>query len=315
MDKVQRADLALADLTANGGVLDPEHQNQFFRMINDEPTIIGQVRRQQMSAPEMKIPKIGFGSRVLRPAPNTGQGGAQDDGSNTRHLAANLRAKPNFAQVDLKTTEFLAEIHIHDDLLEDNIEKDQMAETIMTLLAERVSLDLEELLIKADKATPAGDDPDGYLRTMDGLLKMADANVVDAEDAPISINVFNDMKKGMPTKYRRNLSTLRYMTSMDVESDYRVQVAARGTGLGDSVLTGAAPLPVLGTPMQGVALMPEDTALLIDPKNVIWGLQRNVRIERDRDIRARTWIIVLTMRIGFAIEEKEAIVKLVGLGQ
>lgn len=314
MDKVQRADLALADLTANGGVLDPEHQNTFFRMINDEPTVIGQVRRQQMSAPEMKIPKIGFGSRVLRPAPNTGQGGAQDDGSNTRHLAANLRAKPNFAQVDLKTTEFLAEIHIHDDLLEDNIEKDQMADTIMTLLAERVALDLEELLIKADKATPAGNDPDGYLRTMDGLLKMADANVVDANGAPISINVFNDMKKGMPTKYRRNLSTLRYMTSMDVESDYRVQVAARGTGLGDAVLTGAAPLPVLGTPMQGVALMPEDQALLIDPKNVIWGLQRNVRIERDRDIRARTWIIVLTMRIGFAIEEKEAIVKLVDLG-
>lgn len=314
MDKVQRADLALADLTANGGVLDPEHQDTFFRMINDEPTLIGQVRRQQMGAPHMRIPKIGFGSRVLRPAPNTGQGGAQDDGSNTRWLAANLRAKPDFAQVELSTTEYLAEIHIHDELLEDNIEKDQMAETIMALLSERVALDLEELLISADKATPAANDPDGYLRTVDGLLKMADANIVDAEDAPISINTFNDMKKGMPTKYRRNLASLRYLTSMDVESDYRVQVAARGTGLGDAVLTGSAPLPVLGTPMQGVALMPEDTALLIDPKNVIWGLQRNVRIERDRDIRARTWIIVLTMRIGFAIETKEAIVKLVNLG-
>jgi HK97 family phage major capsid protein len=315
MDKVQRADLALADLTANGGVLDAEHQNTFFRKIIDEPTVIKQIRQQQMSAPEMRIPKIGFGSRVLRPAPNTGSGGAQDSGANTRHLAANLRAKPDFEQVNLKTTEFIAEIHLHDDLLEDNIEKDAMADTIMTLLAERVALDLEELLIKADKATAAGADPDGFLRTMDGLLKMSDANVVDADAAPVSINVYNDMKKAMPTRFRRNLSTLRYLNSMDVESDYRVQVAARGTALGDAILTGSAPLPVLGTPLQGVALMPEAQGLLIDPKNVIFGIQRNVRIERARDIRARSWIIVLTMRIGFAIEEKEAIVKLIDLGQ
>ena len=314
MDKVMRADLALADLTANGGVLDPEHQNTFFRKIIDEPTVINQVRQQPMNAPEMKIPKIGFGSRVLQVAPNTGSGGAQDNGTNTRHLAAAKRAKPDFGQVNLSTTEFIAEIHLHDDLLEDNIERDQMADTIMTLLAERVALDLEALLLLADTDMAALSDPDGYYRSMDGLLKLADANVVDADGAPVSINIFNDMKKAMPTRFRRNLSTLRYLTAMDVESDYRVQVASRGTSLGDATLTGAAPLPVLGTPLQGVALMPQANGLLIDPKNVIFGLQRNVRIERERDIRARSWIVVLTMRIGFAIEEKEAIVKLVDLG-
>ena len=314
MDKVQRADLALADLTANGGVLDPEHQNTFFRKIIDEPTVIKQVRQQQMGAPEMRIPKIGFGSRVLRPAPNTGQGGFDDTNNNDRYLAAALRAKPDFGQVELKTTEYIAEIHLHDDLLEDNIEKEAMADTIMTLLAERVALDLEELLILGDKGMLAGLDPDGYLRTADGILKMANANIVDANAAPVSINVYNDMKKAMPTRYRRNLSTLRYLNSMDVESDYRVQVAARGTALGDAILTGSAPLPVLGTPLQGVALMPETSGLLIDPKNVIFGIQRNVRIERQRDIRARSWIIVLTMRVGFAIEEKEAIVRLDDLG-
>jgi len=309
MDKVQRADLALADLTANGGVLDPEHQNTFFQNIIDEPTLINQVRQQPMNAPEMKIPKIGFGSRVLRPAPNTGSGGAQDDGSNTRHLDAVDRAVPDFGQVNLSTTEYIAEIHLHDDLLEDNIERDQMADTIMTLLAERVALDLEELLIAGDTASS-----DAYLATLDGVLKMVNTNVVDATGSPISINVFNDLKKAMPTRYRRNLSTLRYLNSMDVESDYRVQVASRGTDLGDATLLGNAPLPVLGVPLQGVALMPEANGLMIDPKNVIFGLQRNVRIERERDIRARSWVIVLTMRIGFAIEEVDAAVKLTNLG-
>lgn len=314
MEIAQRADLALADLTANGGVLDPEHQNTFFRKIIDEPTLIRQVRQQQMNAPEMKIPKIGFGSRVLRPAPNTGSGGFNDANVNSRYLAAALRAKPDFDQVTLSTTEYIAEIHLHDDLLEDNIEREAMADTIMTLLAERVALDLEELVIMGDTGMSAGLDPDGYLRTLDGVLKMSDANVVDATNAPISVNVYNDMKKSMPTRFRRNLSTLRYLNSMDVESDYRVQVASRGTALGDAILTGSAPLPVLGTPLQGVALMPEAQGLLIDPKNVIFGIQRNVRIERQRDIRARSWIIVLTMRLGFALEEKDAIVKLTNLG-
>lgn len=309
MDKVTRADLALADLTANGGVLDPEHQNTFFRKIIDEPTLIRQVRQQPMNAPEMKIPKIGFGSRVLRPAPNTGSGGAQDDGTNTRHLAAADRAKPDFGQVNLETTEYIAEIHLHDDLLEDNIERDQMADTIMTLLAERIALDLEELLISGDTASA-----DAYLATLNGVLKMANANVVDADGDPISINVFNEVKKGMPTRFRRNLSTLRFLTSMDVESDYRVQVAARGTSLGDQTLTGANPLPVLGVPLQGVALMPETSGLLLNPKNIIFGMQRNIRIERERDIRARSWVIVVTMRIGFAIEEVDAVVKLIDLG-
>lgn len=310
MDKVMRADLALADLTANGGVLDPEHQNTFFRKIIDEPTLIKQVRQHHMSAPDMKIPKIGFGSRVLRVAPGqNGTGGAQDSGANTRYLAAVDRAKPDFGQVNLNTTEYIAEIHIHDDLLEDNIERDAMADTIMTLLAERVALDLEELLIKGDTASG-----DTYLASADGVLKLTTTNVVNAASAPVSVNVFNDMKKAMPTRFRRNLNSLRFLNSMNVESDYRVQVASRGTDLGDATLLGNAPLPVLGIPLQGIALMPEANGLLLDPKNVIFGIQRNVRIERDRDIRARTWIVVVTMRIAFAIEEVDACVKLTNLG-
>jgi hypothetical protein len=101
---------------------------------------------------------------------------------------------------------------------------------------------------------------------------------------------------------------------MDVESDYRVQLSSRGTGLGDAVLTGAAPVPVLGVPLRGVALMPNTSGLLTNPQNIVWGIQRNVRIERDRDIRARSWIIVLTARIALAIEEVDAVVKLINLG-
>lgn len=307
----KRVDLALTDLTSGGGVLDPEHQDRFFQMVIDAPTIFREVRNIQMGAPEMKIPKIGFGSRVLRAAPNTGTGGWQDDGTNTRYLDKDDRVKPDFGLVELATSEFIAEIHLHDDLLEDNIEKDTLVDTIMALLAERVALDLEELLISGDTALVGSD---AYLGSQNGILKLLTSNVVDASSAPISPAIFNAMKKGMPTRYRRNQAALRFYTSMDVESDYRLAVASRGTDLGDAILTGNAPLPVLGIPMKGVALMPEANGLLINPQNVIFGVQRNIRIERERDIRARSWIIVLTMRVAIEIEEEEAAVKLTNLG-
>jgi HK97 family phage major capsid protein len=308
-EAIRRADLALADLTAGGGVLDPEHQDNFFQKVIDAPTIFREVRSVQMNASEMKIPKIGFGSRVLRVAPNTGTGGAQDDGSNTRHLLAAQRSKPDFGLVTLATSEFIAEVHLHDDLLEDNIEQEGLIDTIMSLLAERVALDLEELLISGDTASP-----DPYLAAQDGILKLLTSNVVDAAAAPVSAAVFNSMKKGMPTKYRRNAGALRFYTSMDQESDYRLAVSARGTDLGDAILTGNNPLPVLGIPMRGVALMPEANGVLINPQNIIFGIQRNIRIERERDIRARSWIIVLTMRVAIQLEEEEAAVKLINLG-
>lgn len=308
---IKRADLALADLTADGGVLDPEHQNTFFRKVIDAPTIFRDVRTVQMGAPEMKIPKIGFGSRVLRVAPNTGTGGWQDDGTNTRYLAKADRAKPDFGLVELATKEYMAEIHLHDDLLEDNIEKDDLTDTIMSLLAERVALDLEELVLTGDTAVVGSD---AYLGSHDGILKLLTSNVIDAANAPISPAVFNSMKKAMPTRFRRNASALRYYTSMDVEADYRLAVSSRGTDLGDAILTGNAPLPVLGTPLRAVALMPEANGLLINPQNVIFGVQRNIRIERERDIRARSWIIVLTLRVAIEIEEEEAAVKLINLG-
>lgn len=312
MDKVQRADLALADLTANGGILDDDHQDTFFRRVIDTPTLFRESRNVQMTAPTMRVPKIGFGSRVLRVAPtNSGASGAADDGSNSRHLAAADRAAPQFEQVEMSTTEYIAEVHITDDLLEDNIERDQMADTIVTLLAERVALDLEELLIQGDTAIGPSDP---YLDSKDGVLKLATSNVVDAAGAPVSINIFNNLKKAMPTRYRRNLNALRYYTSMNVESDYRVQVAARGTDLGDATLTGNRPIPVLGIPLRGLALMPETNGLLINPQNILFGIQRNVRIERDRDIRARAWVIVVTMRIAIQLEEEEAVVKLTNLG-
>lgn len=300
----KKADLALSDLSSNGGLLDAEQNDTFIRNLIDQPTMLRAIRTVPMNTPEMKVNKIGFGSRILHAANAGSSPYAADDGTNDRYLAAADRAKPGTSQVTLATKEVMAEVRIPYEVLEDNIERGGMADTVLALIAERAALDLEELILLGDTASA-----DAYLALMNGVLKRVTSNVVDHSAATVNVALFNNLKKAVPTRFRRNLAGMRFFTSMDRESDYRVTVANRGTDLGDQILTSNAPLPVLGVPMVGAALMPNANALFLDPQNVIFGIQRNVRIEQDRDIRSREVIIVLTARIALAIEEELACAK------
>lgn len=299
---IKKADLALSDLSSNGGILQPEQANRFIRTVIDQPTILRECRTVTMNSPTRKINKIGFGSRILRAASQTG--GAEDNGTNGRRLAKADRVKPDLGQVELTTSEVIAEIHLPYEVLEDNLEKADLQTTILDLIAERAALDIEELVILGDTASG-----DSFLALMDGILVLADQNNVNAVNMGITKDVFNSLIKALPTRYRRNKNLMWFYTSMDIEQDYRSAVAARGTALGDDVLTGTRALPVFGVPLKGVAQMPDSKAIFTDPQNVIVGFQRNIRIESEKDIRAREYIIVLTARLACAIEETRAMSK------
>jgi HK97 family phage major capsid protein len=301
-DIIQRAMLALADLQNDGGMLNPEQNNTFIRMLIDQPTMLRQVRSVPMAGPTMELNKIGFGSRILRAARQATAG----DG---RALLEAERAKPTTGKVELATKEVIAEIRLPYEVLEDNIERGDLENTILALIAERAALDLEELILQGDTASG-----DAYLALMDGVLKLADANIVDAANASISAALFNSMVKALPTPYRRNRAAMAFFVPMDVEQDYRLALSNRGTALGDDLLTGNRPVPVFGTPMRPAALMPEANLLFTDPQNVIFGIQRNVRVESERLISEREVKIVLTARIAVEIEEKAAMTKLINLG-
>jgi hypothetical protein len=303
----QKADMALADLTSNGGLLNPEQNDTFIRQLMDQPTMLRAVRTVPMNSPVMKINKINFGSRILHPASQTGS--ANDDGSNPRWLAKAQRAAIQTEQVTLTTKEVIAEVRIPYEVLEDNIEQGALADTILAMIAERAAVDFEELLIMGD--TTSGD---AFLALQDGIMKQSTLNIVDATGQTAHINTFNNLKKALPTRFRRNLATMGYFASMDFESDYRVQLAGRQTPGGDSWTTTGAPLPVMGVALNGVALMPTGQILFANPQNFIFGIQRSVRIEQDRDIRSREVIIVLTARIAIGVEEKRAIAKAINVG-
>lgn len=304
---IRKADMAIADLSS-GGLLNDEQAAAFIRKLIDQPTILNAARTVTMGSPQRQINKIGFGSRILRPAVS-GSGLSQGD-----------RSKPTTEQILLSTKEVMAEVWIPYDVIEDNIERGNinaagpnssaqpvlggLKDTIVSLMAERAALDLEELAISGDTASG-----DTYLALIDGYMKQANTNVVNAGGAPVSRTVFKNGLKTMPDKYLRNLPAMRNYVSVDNAIEYKDSVAARQTAAGDAAASGAGEVYAHGVPVQGVALMPGTQGLLTLPSNLIFGIQRRISIETDKDISARVFKLVLTARVDFKIEEPEAVVR------
>lgn len=302
MELSRKADMALSDL-ATAGRLTVEQANRFIQQVIEAPTIINECRVIPMNSPSMEINKSKFGARILK---------AARQANPNRALTEAERSKPDTSKVTLNTSEVIAEVRLPYEVLEDNIERGNFEQTVLTMLANRVATDLEEMVIRGD-VTLAG--TDAYLGLQNGLLATTTANVVDVNNASVSAGMFNNMLKALPVRYRRDLNALRFYVSQDVEQDYRLNVASRSTGLGDATLTGRGALPVMGVPMKGVALMPNANAVLVDPQNLIVGFQRNVRVEIDKDIKTREIIIVVTARVATQMEEQEGAVKAINIAQ
>lgn len=310
---IQKADFTLADL-ASGGLLNPEQAASFIRKLRTAPTILNQMRTVVMSSPKRNINKIGFGSRILKPAV-----------SGTA-LSVGDRSKPATEQVQLSTTEVIAEVRLPYDVIEDNIEQGNInandningsspvggafKDTIMSMIAERAAIDLEELSILGD--TGSGDP---YLALLNGFLISATSNVVDAGLAPVSRTLFKNGIKTLPDEYKKNLSQLKQFVSMDNYTEYQDTRANRETAGGDTVNDQVTPpLWALGTRVEGAAIMPAVNGIFTNPKNMIFGIQRKVSIEVDKDISARVFVIVLTARVDFKYEEEAAVVKYTNIG-
>lgn len=296
---LQKADLAVADMVNDGGYLLPAQALRFMRILIDEPTLIKQTRVIPMKAPKQMIEKIRFGSRILRP------------GDSGTALSSGDRVKPDLGSVELDAELFKAEVRLNDETLEDSIERGDLKDTIIEIMAQRVALDMEEVIVQGDTASG-----DAFLAKFDGLLKQADANVVDhslAVDPKTTKELFYKMLKAMPSEFKRDKRSLISYVSVNEELDYRESLSQRATVIGDKYTTDDAPATAAGVPIMDLPTMPDGQALLTNPKNINVGIWRKIKIETDKDVSAGQFIIVLSVRFHTRFSEKSAVVKATGI--
>lgn len=303
-EAIRKAEMTLSSLKS-GGLMNPTQSKEFIRMVQNAPTILKDARVIPMDHDAQKFEKIGFGQRVLRA------------GVEGTELTKDQRVVPTTSTVQLNAKEVIAEINITYDTLENNIEGDGLQNTIMQILAERAAVDIEELIVNGDTTSS-----DTFLAQIDGIRKQATSHIVDAAGEELSRQTFKRGYKAVPSKYLRIPQEFRFYTSPGIEVEWKDRVADRQTNLGDAAVQGGLS-SAFGVPVKGIAnLQPytigeaETTSdvsdiILTHPKNIILGFSRNIRIEVDKDIRARKFIIVLTAKLDSKFEEEDAVAKIV----
>jgi hypothetical protein len=302
---LEKADLALADLTAAGGILKPAQAQKFMRLLIKQSTLMQLATVVPMASPKQQISKIKFGSRILRP------------GQEATALTQAQRAVPDMSQVELDAKLFKAEVRLSDEVLEDSIERGELRQTIMEMMSDAIARDMEEVVVNGDTVSA-----DPFLATLDGILKQATSNVVDAAGNALTKEILRDLIKTLPSEHLRDKSLMRYLTSVDADLDYRNSLAERATAVGDKFLEGEAPVLYSGVPLQPIPLFPENlgtaqnrtVALLCNPKNIQVGIWRQIRIESDRDISEGTLRIVATLRFDVKYAEEQGVAKAINVG-
>jgi len=297
---LEKADLALADLTAGGGILKPAQAQKFMRLLIKDSVLMKLATVVPMGSPKQQISKIKFGSRILRP----GQEGTA--------LGPADRSKPDLSSVELDAKLFKAEIRLSDETLEDSIERGELRQTIMEMMADAIARDIEEVAVSGDITSV-----DPFLATLDGVLKQATSNIVDAAGAPLTKDLLRDLLKTIPAEHLRDKKAMRFLTSVDADLGYRNTLAERATAAGDRLLEDDTPVLYSGVPVQPIPLFPENlgagndqtVVLLCNPKNINIGIWRQIRIESQREISEGTLKIVATLRFDVKFAEEPGVAK------
>lgn len=357
---IEKAAMMLSDLST-GGLLQAEQSSNFVRGIIEESALLNMCDAFSMSRPSKKIDKLTIDDHVLR-----GDGASFTTGSKEANpLLAAEQTVPSTSSVELTTNEFVGEIQISYDALEDNIEEGGLRNTLQTMLLQAATRDCEEIVLMSSN-TPTGSTGDDFtaanvaggtiandpLNVIEGLIQNIAHQSVTLEtgtDADgqghggflgshsvsagdfgttnwyddVSLDLLASLRGLIPSKYIRNPNDFVFLTNHMMDMKIRRLLVDRTTGLGDSMLQGfdanvlygsrVVPIPMWATynnQTDNGATDPiaENTwVAYMNPKNLAVGFHRDITIETDRDISARKFIIVLTLRFGWVIKEYDAV--------
>lgn len=303
---IEKATIALSDITTDGGYLEPAEVRSFVQDIANEPTLLNVAETHVLDRQQKTVPHIGFSGRICFPG-EMGTASTEDQ-----------KSKPTTSKVTLNTKHVKAHIEIPYDVAWFNIEQGSFVDHVRAMAKERVALDLEELFVQGDTASE-----DAYLALLDGWMKQATSNVYDAAGSALSKEVFKAIAKKLPSRFRKQQSVLRYVTSHNTVLEWCDLLSNRGTSLGDTALASGKPVPAYGSALLpspsildgltrtiGSASVTDLTDILLTkPSNLVWGIFDQIQLEVDRNIDKGVVIIVIRAYVDATFGEEVGVAK------
>lgn len=253
---LEKAAITTADI-ATSGKLNDAQADRFIDFVIDITGLQGRVRVVRFRNDKLDIDKIGVGKRVA-----VAKKEAKDPG---------VRRNITTSKVTLQPEEVMVPWELSDEFVTENLEGEEIEDTIMRMMATQFSNDLEELYIQGDKLGVLrfeSDLVDGgsatdvivdtYLKLQNGWLKLAGgSHIIDHDGQNIAHQIFSDMIVEMPSKFKRNKRNLKFFASDSTEQLFRNNLASRATGLGDNAATSEINLTPFGVELVPLALLPQ----------------------------------------------------------
>lgn len=314
MQAIQKADAALGDLSS-GGKLTVQQFTDFMKIPILESMLMKYVRVQPLDNPTAQIDKISAPTQVMHGA-TSGQA-----------LSSGQRSKPGFDKLDLSSKLLRGAVSIPDEMLEDNIERDRLMNTIRDLVSRAVGRDMEKLMILGDTADTSS--AASLLTVTDGIIKLAATNVAAIGGSYLGKSQLETIELALPDEFRTTQDKMVFLTSYKAGIRYRSSLASRQTQQGDSVLVeglgtvGGTPSFALfnGVPVMPVPLFPsnlggsfnETVALYLNPKVIVFAVQRDIKFETQRDPAAGATIVHISTRVDVQYEHEPMVVKGTGI--
>lgn len=297
------------DLAA-GGLLGPEQSQKFTDLVVDQSVMLKEARVVRMRSAVTEIDRIATTGRVSQ---------LKSEG-----IAPASLAEPAFSKVTLTAVDIITPFELTFEALEDNVAGGNLEETVIRVMAKQTATDLEELAIQGDKASL-----DTFLAGMDGWRVLAaGGHVEDLAGATLSKDALGTMFRALPDKYKRNYGDLRFYFAPALTQDWHDTFADRNTSIGDKALLGAQVPPYMGVPLITVPAIPTNLAgvlghvgtnlsygFLTPRDNLIFGIHREIRIDKDKDVLRGVNIYAITTRVAVEFENDDAVVVAVNVGK
>ncbi|MDD5542895.1 MAG: phage major capsid protein [Acidobacteriia bacterium] len=300
---IQKADLAHDALRTDGGELAPTKFNTFVDRAVAATELLPLARTITQGSTQEYIPKMKFVGRVAHYQPVAGNA-----------LSLAQRSAPVLSEVKLETHEFVAECSLTYSQLEDNVMRNNLEAHLIEYMGKLIGKDTQDNVLNGDTTSATFD-----LTPFNGLRALVTTNTVDALSAAIDIDKFEEALSDLPEEFLGQMNKLRFMMSHKEQRKYRKALSARIGALGDAMLTKLGGgmsqldvdlLPLSGWPTNlGVGANLTDI-VLTDPENIIISYWRKVMMEMEQDKRARRVHFIWSYRVGCAMEEEEAAVKI-----
>lgn len=289
---------------ASGGLLNTQQYDKFVDLVVDQSVMLKQARVVKMRSAVTEIDKIATAGRVSQ---------LKSEG-----VAPATLSKPNFGKITLTSTGIITPFEMTFEAMEDNIAGKSIEDAIIAAMAKQTATDLEELAIQGDT-----DLEDGYLEGLDGWRKLAnDGHVVNFKGEKLDKAGLSSLFRALPNQYKRAYGDLRFFCAPTSAQDWHDTFADRGTAAADQSLTSGQLPPYMGVAIVPVPQIATDCAaiapyagtdtysytMLTPRENLIFGIQSEVRIEKDKDIMRGVNQYAITTRIAVALENTDAVV-------